>query len=82
MYTSGYNGVQIADYDQGKKPWIGRIQIKHKIIRKYFETEIEAAKWYDEQCIRLGRFSKLNFPEQNLKLEAKNARNLISERRT
>lgn len=65
--ASGYNGVQIADYDRGEKPWIGRIQVNHRIIRKYFKTEVEAAEWYDEQCKKIGRLSKLNFPDKGIK---------------
>jgi len=57
-----YNGVSHVGYDRGKKRWIARLQIEGKVYRKYFENEIDAAKWYDEQCRKYDRLSKLNFP--------------------
>lgn len=60
---SKYKGVSFFRYKQQKrsKPWTAIIMVKGKTYKKYFSTEIEAAKQYNEWAIKFhGDFAVLN----------------------
>ena len=60
--TSKYKGVSWSKRD---KKWIGRACKDYKIITRSFDTEIEAALYYNELATKLfGEFAVLNKIEQ------------------
>jgi len=57
--TSIYKGVQ-----KDKKTWLATLRKGEDRYIQRFNTEIEAAIWYDSMALELfGEFCKLNFPE-------------------
>lgn len=57
--TSIYKGVQ-----KDKKTWLATLKKGENRYIKRFDTELEAALWYDQMALELfGEFSKLNFPK-------------------
>jgi hypothetical protein len=58
--TSIYKGVQ-----KDKKTWLASLKKGEDKYLKRFNTELEAAMWYDQMALELfGDFSKLNFPNE------------------
>jgi hypothetical protein len=59
--TSSYKGVA---WDKENKCWRATFNYLNVYKSKRFQTEIEAAKWYDEQSFkRHGEFAYQNFPK-------------------
>lgn len=57
--TSVYKGVKQLPNGM----WEGRIDPDQKYVKKTFQTEIEAAIWYDNKAIEFfGEFASINFP--------------------
>ncbi|BAK15821.1 benzoyl-CoA reductase/2-hydroxyglutaryl-CoA dehydratase subunit, BcrC/BadD/HgdB [Solibacillus silvestris StLB046] len=62
--TSKYLGVY---FNRGK--WRAKIVRKQKVLCETFETEIDAAKWYDRMAIKFdGPDAVVNFPNTNTKV--------------
>lgn len=61
-----YSCFKGVTWDRSREKWMGRIQTPAKLLTKRFETELEAAKWYDEQApIIFGEFALTNFSGPN-----------------
>lgn len=61
--TSEYKGVY---WSADRNKWRARLQVGKKYKIKAFTSEVEAAKWYDEQSrIVHGNFAYQNFPTKN-----------------
>ena len=62
--TSKYLGVY---FNRGK--WRAKIVRKQKVLCETFETEIDAAEWYDRMAIKFdGPDAVVNFPNTNTKV--------------
>jgi hypothetical protein len=58
IHSSNFKGVTFAKRDN---KWLGRITFNGITKRKYFDTEIEAAKFYNKYALEyFGEFAKLN----------------------
>jgi len=60
--SSKYKGICYAKHKTHRRsPWRARIQVKGKVINRYFEDEFSAVKWYNVTAYRhLGKFCYLN----------------------
>ena len=58
--TSQYKGVS---FDNERKKWLCQIKVMGKMIKVRFDSEIEAAHFYDEQALKhYQEYAYLNFP--------------------
>lgn len=60
--TSVYKGVSYAKWGKRKKRWLARLTVNGETIFRNFDTEIEAARFYDEMAKEhFGKHALLNF---------------------
>ena len=58
---SEYRGVSFHKQPGLSRPWVAEIKYRGKRTRKYYRTELEAARSYNEMSIEVfGPFAKLN----------------------
>lgn len=66
--TSKYSKYKGVTFDKSRNKWMTSMELNGKnLFIKRFETELEAAKYYDKKAYEIhGEYARLNFPHENL----------------